>query len=410
MIFLAVGVVVILTLVGWQWWQGRESAQYQASLQPFYTPPSPLPSTQPGYLIRTEPINVSVAGGQAYRMLYVSQLADGSPAVSSGMFFVPNTTAPAGGRKVVAWAHGTLGFGDNCAPSRNPTTGLNDTQNWLSGMMQRGWAVAATDYVGVGTPGEPYYLIGQSEAHDVLNSVRALRNFAPAQAGDDFATWGHSQGGHSSLFSAQLANSYAPELHLMAAAAAAPAAELPALFGEQYNNTIAWGIGPDAAVSWPMVYPNLPLQGILSNSAMRNYQKLAYGCVTQEVPGLELRAALGEKFFQTNPMDNPQWYGAAQAQTPQVGDIKVPLYIAQGLTDTVVLPNTTALLVQSACGQKVNTTTNWLGNTGHLQVAVVSGPSVVEWLQDRFDRLPVVGSCHQPLPVQPASSPAAPVN
>lgn len=405
---LTVILVVIAVLVGLQWYQSYQNKQYQASLEPFYTPPNPLPAGKPGTLIRTEPMNISVPnGGSAYRMLYTTQLADGSAAVSSGMIFVPSGVVPEGGRKVVAWAHGTLGFGDSCTPSRSSNP-MNDMQNWLDGMMQRGWVVATTDYTGVGTPGNPYYLIGQSEAHDVLNSVRAARQFAPAGVGVDFAVWGHSQGGNSALFAAQYASSYAPELRLVAASAAAPAAELNALFSQQYNQVVAWAIGPDAAVSWPLIYPNLPLQPVLTKAAYDNYQRLAYGCVQQEVAGLEVRAALHEKFFQSDPTQNSQWYQAAQQQTPQVSSLKVPVYVAQGLSDTVVLPNTTALLTQKSCASGVKLTTNWLGNTSHTQVAIVAGPSVVAWLQDRFENLPPPNSCNQPLPISPAVDPPAP--
>lgn len=188
-----VSAVILLIIAATSWFGNFQISQYQKSLQPFYTPPNPLPSTQPGYLIRTEPMNLTVAGGTAYRILYVSQTPDGQATVSSGMLFVPTTTS-SGNRRVVAWAHGTQGFADQCTPSRSQNP-LNDLQNWLPEMMQRGWVVVATDYAGLGTPGDPYYLVGQSEAHDVLNSVRAARNFSAAQAGNQFVVAGHSQGG-----------------------------------------------------------------------------------------------------------------------------------------------------------------------------------------------------------------------
>jgi alpha-beta hydrolase superfamily lysophospholipase len=412
-IWIAVAFVLLLVAVGSfvllrNWEVNNEADQHQAAIQSFYDIPSPLPSETPGALIRTEAISISVpGGGSAYRILYVSQLANGEPSVSSGMIFVPNTPAPAEGRKVVAWAHGTLGFGDDCAPSRSETP-LGDMTNWIDAMMQRGWVVAATDYVGIGTKGNPYYLVGESEAHDVLNSVRAARNFDQAAAGNQFAAWGHSQGGHSALFTAVYASYYAPELDLVAVAVAAPAAELSALLSEQYSKTVAWAIGPDAAVSWPLVYPDLPLASVISDRALRSYEKSAYGCVMKQMGELLVRDALREDFFQINPVNNSQWYSASTAQTPPMEKIKVPLYVAQGLNDTVVLPNTTALLVQKACAAGANITTNWLGDTTHLQVAMVAGPSVTAWIQDRFDGIPPTDSCSQVLPVDPATAPPEP--
>src|SRR5690606_20385817 len=62
-------------------------------------------------------------------------------------------------------------------------------------------------------------------------AARAARNLADTGAGDRLLLWGHSQGGQGSLFAAQLAPSYAPELQLVATAAAAPAGELAELLG-----------------------------------------------------------------------------------------------------------------------------------------------------------------------------------
>lgn len=398
--------VILVTISGVNWYNNFKVSQYQKSIQPFYTPPNPLPSTQPGYLIRSEPMNINVSGGTAYRILYVSQTPNNQPTVSSGMLFVP-TVASTGERKVVAWAHGTQGFGDTCTPSRSQNP-LNDLQNWLPEMMQRGWVVVATDYAGLGTPGDPYYLIGSSEAHDVLNSVRAAQSFNGSQAGNQFVVAGHSQGGHSSLFTAQLAHDYAPDLKLVAAAGAAPAAELTALFNQQYNQAVAWAIGPDVAVSWPLVYPGIDIKSVISSAGMRNYQRLAYGCVQQQILGIEIRNDFHQQFFSANPMQNSGWYQTSTDQTPETAKINVPVYIAQGMNDTVVLPNTTALLVQNLCKTNTQITTNWLGNTNHLQVAEEAGPSLVGWFQDRFDNVALSSDCSQSLPVSPATVPVAP--
>lgn len=412
-IFSTMMILVLLIVLGLMakniftnWWDYR----YQQGLESFYTAPNPLPSSKPGDVIRTEAMNnVTVpGGGTAYRMLYVTQLPNGTPAVSSGVVYVPTAPAPAGGRNVVAWAHGTLGFGNDCTPSRNPSGPLNDTDNWLGSMMQRGWVVTATDYMGIGTAGTPYYLIGTSEAHDVINSVRAAKNMPITNAGSTYVVWGHSQGGHSALFTAQLAKSYAPELKLVGAAAAAPAAELNALFSQQYNQAVAWGIGPDAVVSWPQMYPSLPINSVLSSAAQGSYERLAYGCVMQELGTIELRDTLGQQFFSTNPITDVSWYAAAQEQTPEPNLAGVPIYVAQGLSDTVVLPNTTALLVQNACKAGTNISANWFGDISHTQIAMTAGPIVTNWLADRFNNLPAVSNCNQPLPVSPATQPVSP--
>lgn len=134
----------------------------QDRIAPFYVPPE-LEGTTPGDLLRYEPLDIAVAGGSAYCILYVTETAAGAPAVSSGLAFVPDAPAPGGGRPVLAWAHGTVGQGEECAPSRSadPTSQL---VTFLPQMLDLGWFVVAPDYYGPGTPGTELYLIGKQEA------------------------------------------------------------------------------------------------------------------------------------------------------------------------------------------------------------------------------------------------------
>jgi pimeloyl-ACP methyl ester carboxylesterase len=372
----------------------------QEALNPFYAPPEPLPAGKPGDIIRSEPLGVDIQGGQGLRILYLTEQADGTRRAASGMVFYPNSAPPAGGRPVVAWAHPTVGMASRYAPSRtdNPVSDMT----WLNEMISRGWVVTATDYAGLGTPGVQHYLVGQDEARDVLNSVRAARQIEAAKAGPSFAAWGHSQGGHAALFTALLAGGYAPELNLVATAAAAPAAEMVPLMSEQYNSAVGWVIGPQVAVSWPTAYPSLVIDDVLTAYGVKKYEETANGGVT--AAGLEgtIRIDLKLDFFKTNPVSLTSWYNAATNETPRLPAGSKPVFIAQGLDDEVVLPNTTALLIQNSCAAGVDVTTLWLGGTGHIAAGKVSGPAVVFWLEDRFLNKPTSSSCGQIMPVQPA--------
>lgn len=372
----------------------------QAALQPFYVPPVNYQLATPGEVLRTEPMDVAVpSGGQAARVLYRSEREDGTPTVSSGLVFFPTRSANVPDRPVVAWAHGTIGLGDNCAPSRSsdPVADLD----WVGQMLARGWVVAATDYAGLGTPGPSRYLIGPDEARDVLNSVRAARHLDP-EAGDRFALFGHSQGGHAALWSANEAGAYAPDLKLVGTAAGAPAAELPQLFSQQRNAAASWVIGPDVTVSWPGAYPNLDVAGAVTDRGLRLADKLARECADQSGEGALFRETLSERFFSRNPMELISWRDAAVQQTPKILKPGQPLLVVQSLTDQVVLPDTTALLVQRSCAAGTALETLWLDGVTHQQTAITAGPSIVDWIGDRFEERPLAASCGQPLPVQPA--------
>lgn len=389
------GVVWVAEMIG-----DARTAATQARLDPFYTAPAELPGP-PGTLIRTEPLAISVIGGRALRMLYVTERADGEPTVSGGMVFVPTSPVPAGGRAVVAWAHGTLGMGDACAPSRSRDP-LLDTKGWLEQMLALGWVVTATDYAGLGTAGAQRYLVGDSEARDVVNSVRALRTIPGADPGERFAVWGHSQGGHAALWTGQLSDELAADLILVGVAAAAPAARLDDIIGAQWRTLIAWVIGPEVAIGWPAADPNLRLESILTRSGLRSFERVAADCITSLDLKVDvgLRRLAGEQFFAVDPLTEPAWLAFATEQTP-APLTRVPVFIAQGTTDEVVLPWPNAKLQEQWCAAGVDLTMLWLGGVGHMSAANAAGPSAVAWIADRFAGKPATRTCDLPPPVAP---------
>lgn len=398
-IIISIASAAIVALVGLFIYQKYQNNKYQNSIASFYDTSTLNPDGPVGELMRSEPLNVSVPNGTGMRILYRTQRTDGSKTFSSGMVFIPSTQTAQ--RPIVAWAHGTIGMGAQCAPSRleNPISNID----WISLMMQRGWVVSATDYAGLGTPGIEGYLVGGDESNDVLNSVRAARQIPIANTGNTFAVWGHSQGGHSALFTANSVESYAPELRLVGTVASAPAAELGALLKEQYNTPIDWVIGPEAVISWPASYPQLNRSEILTSAGERNYQQIANQCInTAAIEGI-IRTKLNQEFFSTNLSTVPSWYAVVAAQTAPVLKNSQPVFVAESLSDQVVLPNTTALYIQRSCRAGSNLTSLWLNDVGHIALQQVIGPAVVNWIGDRFSNQPTSSTCNQPLPIQPAS-------
>ena len=382
---IAIGAAGIALLV--KHWQVQAA---QARIAGFYEPPASIP--QAGTLIRFEELPGLVPEATSMRLLYATQRPDGQAAVSGALAFIPDGPAPAGGRKVVTWAHGTIGLGEQCAPSRTPDP-VKAMRTWLPIMLARGWVVVATDYAGLGTPGPNLYLVGPAEASDVVNAVRAVRAVPEAATGTEFAVWGHSQGGHSALWSGALAEKIAPELDLVAVAAAAPAAELPAMIDLQWDMPVAWVIGPEVVEGWPSVDPALPIDGIVSAAGQRNVERIASECINAAALEALARGIPQQQFFARNPVADARWSAFAREQTPAPLPASLPVLIGQSTADDVVPPQTTAALQREWCSAGSDLTMLWLGDVGHMASGLTIGPAAAQWLEDRFAGRPASSNC-----------------
>ena len=372
----------------------------QSDLQPFYTPPSPLEGAA-GDLLRAESLGVDVDGAESLRILYLTELDNGDLAAASGMAFIPTAPATSGPRPIVAWTHGTVGEGDACAPSRQ-TDQTSQLTQFLPGMIQLGWALVATDYTGLGTPGVQAYLLKDQEVRDTVNSVRALQQIPQANVGSRYTVFGHSQGGHTALWTGHLSKKFAPELELLGVAAAAPAAELTQILGKQWDTAVSWVIGAEVMRSWPLHYPNLPTNKIVTRSGQKNYDRLAQECIKDAALEAEIRSnAFNEQFFSSNPSENPAWAAALNEQTPPPFPTDMPLLLIQGTADKVVLPQPNAYLQKTWCEAGSKISALWLGGVGHIPAAENAGPTAVTWLQEIFDGTTPRSSCGGPIPMLP---------
>ena len=79
------------------------------------------------------------------------------------------------------------------APSRLLCRGLEWEAGLIAMLLARGWAVAVTDYqgLGTGTRGTHQYTVAGTLAHNVLDSVKAAHGLAAAHPGHRVGVPGH---------------------------------------------------------------------------------------------------------------------------------------------------------------------------------------------------------------------------
>lgn len=363
----------------------------------FYSAPSPLPSDPPGTVIRSEPLDGAPEGAIAWKILYLSTSYTGEPTAVSATLVVPTTLpATAGGRPVVAYAHGTVGVAPNCAPSLRPNWADNIDQHGLNTFLQAGYAVVATDYEGMGTPGTHPYLVGESAAMNVLDSVRAAHNFSEADAGTEYIVWGYSQGGHAALFTGELTTSYAPELKLVGVAAGAPPTDLSTLIRRSLGSIFGDMLGAFAFDSWSKVYDEAELGQIIRSVARPVVRNTASLCTSEEK---EVLAVLpGSLFMKITFLSNPSadtepWKSLLVENSPGRSMIPAPIFITQGADDMLVRPDVTEVFAKRLCARgHIVEYRSYLG-VGHVSAGPVVTPDVAAWIVDRFAGEPAPNTC-----------------
>jgi len=209
----------LLTVVGstaWAQAPREDLSQGDGRVSDFYVWTQPLPA-QPGQMLRTEPLPTTLGltnAGRQIRILYSATdgVAGKGIVPVSGALFLPKGEAPKGGWPIVAWAHGTVGVADICAPSWAGRS-YRDVR-YLNTWLAQGYAVVATDYQGLGVPGPHPYLNARPEAYSVLDSIRAALKAEPTLA-NKVVVVGQSQGAGAAFSTAAVAPDYAPDVHLL---------------------------------------------------------------------------------------------------------------------------------------------------------------------------------------------------
>ena len=351
----------------------------------FYATPSPIPNAAPGTVIRSETMTAPFPETQAWRVMYTSTGIQGEPIVVTGMVFAPTGPTPPGGRPVVSWSHPTTGLEDQCAPSRAPKP-YADVQG-LQQFLELGWVVVATDYQGLGTDGMHPYLVGASEAQGTIDIVRAARNMVDETgASSRWFAFGHSQGGQAVLFAGQIAAAYAPELQLLAVAAAAPAGLLVPLFQADKDTAAGAVLGSYAVVSWSEVF-GYDETTVVKKSLSRRVHAVSERCVVGGSRLNDIEIGINDlilkgRMWSGDPATTTPWSDQFAINTAGQSPIPTPLLLTQGTADRIITPSTTAQLATIYTQQgNSRVREQVMDGVDHMKAGKASVPYVVPFFQ-----------------------------
>lgn len=360
----------------------------------FYDPPATIPNS-PGVLLKSEPLTDRMlpANAQAWRIQYATTLPDGQPAAAVATVLAPRTL-PSERLPVIAWAHGTVGILQECLPSATvvPFAGIPA----LDQVMAAGWVVVAADYA-VNADGIHPYIIGEGEGRAVLDAVRAAHQMAELELDPRTVVWGHSQGGHSALWTGQIAADYAPEIQIAGVAAIAPATNMEHIMTLAAGSDTGDRLGSYLAAGYSVYYPDVVLDEIVTPDALAAAESMAQLCQFDPADDATMQAlidGLGETPVLMQPF--PDAFSERMRQNFPTGDIAAPVLIAQGLADETIPHVVNDTYVQERCdaGQLIE----YIQLPGQDHRGIVSPGSALEkpllaWTRARFAGEPPPPGC-----------------
>ena len=207
---------------------------------------------------------------------------------------------------MVSWAHRSSGIIDQCAPSTAPNkdgkVDLYGYGGFISQLLNAGYAVAATDYEGLGNDGEHPYIVADSEGREVIDAVRAAIQAEPSLSTSWFSV-GHSQGGQAAIAAGKLAETWGEGLDFRGTIGLAPVTNVGQAYSYGAPGPVDRGFYLLALHGLKTMHPDLRFERYLGSQALDLLPKASQEC-TAEI-WTDFAANLGDNLndYQLTPQD-----------------------------------------------------------------------------------------------------------
>ena len=367
--------------------------------------PEDISPGTPGFLIKTEKIEPGPGeepyeGMELYRVMYHSTTINGDDIPVSALYAQPTGEAPEAGFPLIGFAHGTTGAARQCATSLTPydakTPAGSQFTRKIQPLVEKGWAVVATDYQGMGPKVTPMYLLGDAEGRNILDSIRAVQGWRDNLDHSRTALYGHSQGGQAVLFASEIQPDYAPDVYINGVTSLAPAL-IPAwpaalkLLAEEPSGTNRTYFVMLFLGTWVENYPWLSKEDVFSDLGVSSLPKIGELCSDQLREYFETRKLIED--YVPIPFTKDA-LRAIDKNTAGNRPLNHPLLLVQGMEDNVVINQATPEYFSIICQEgDVSAKLELYPEDDHGSVVINAKGSVDDWIEARFEREPVPDNC-----------------
>ncbi len=406
----------------------------EVALPPFYEGVMAMaPQGKLGEVIAREPVATQLENAVAWRIAYVSSDLLDRPTISTALVVAPTGDAPAGGRPILSWAHGTTGTAQNCGPSQewNPAQPLNEyfliggTSGTDFGipaadkLIAAGYVLIASDYQGLGGGGTHQYAISATQGRDVIDAIRAVGSLGLSGTGRKAAIYGWSQGGGAALAAASMPDYVArtgtafDDIDIVGyvalaphdIAAMAPPGPLDAAASAKMLNGLTQSFGDNvfdfthfSMSLWATAaaIPGLKLTDLFTEDGAKALDEIfSKKCMHPAADTISFNFGSDYKtLLSPTPTNQEAWVaGILKGSVPDVVP-SAPVIIYWGTKDTTNPPIMGEKYREQMCKAGGDVTRVQLpGEQSHFTTPGASEPLYLPWLADRFAGKPLPNGC-----------------
>ena len=387
-----------------------------------------------GQIIKKEKISTPVQGAQAWRIAYISSDLNDKRTISTGIVVAPLGQAPAEGRPIISWSHGTTGNAQNCGPSQveSPARLLNqyflvNGDSWtdyglpsLEQFIKDGYVVVGTDYQGLGGGGRHQYAVAKTNGRDAINAARAAGSMKETGAGKKTIMIGWSQGAGSTVgassqaaYIAQKGTAYDGLDMVGFVAMAVP--DLAMYAPKTLDEAGATQMVNDFATAWSgdvfafahmsmnlwgtqAAYPDkLQLSDIFTDEGAKVLDQIYLNkCVHVSTDTINFNfGSTYKNLLRPQPKNAVAWAQAiVDGSVDNTAKPVAPVLILYGNKDTTLPPIMGKYYRDQVCAIGGNVARVQLpGDQNHFTTPPVSPPFYLPWIRDRISGKPAVDGC-----------------
>ncbi|MEC3957370.1 lipase family protein [Nocardia sp. CDC153] len=370
-------------------------------IDPFYQPPVDLAELAPGTIIRARRVELGLLGVipqqiSAWQLLYRTNDVHGEPEAVVTTVAQPAGADPAAPKRLVSYQCAIDVVVARGLPSYCLRQGSNAFGSFpqfemviFANALARGWTLSIPDNVGsdghFGVPREPGYRI--------LDGIRAARSFDPLQLSGEtpVALWGYSGGGLATTWACEMAADYAPELEIVGASAGSPVGDPQSVFA-RLNGSVYAGLIPLVLSALCRAYPDLD-KAVRASFDRDFLDLMAHAEASTIFPILfrSIRRNVDDhsELGVSELLRDPRFRGIFEELRPVTTAPAFPMLVVQATNDAVIAVEDMDEQVWRY--RQAGTPVQYIRDrlSGHISLALIATPLVIDWLSDRFDGRPL---------------------